>query len=113
MKLKKLQLKLERKYIQIYKMVNRGWFNNRFNLYLKHLGVNVLGNPSFISDDIWVDEVAPEFITIKDRVVISKGVTLLIHDYSANPLFETGDYLFGRGASTASDRNRNWSVYWC
>lgn len=97
MKLQKLLLKLERKTIQIYKLVNRGFYNNRFNQYLRHLGVNVLGNPAFISDDIWVDEVAPEFITIKDRVIISKGVTLLIHDYSANPLFETGEYLFGRG----------------
>ena len=111
MRINKVLLKIERKSIQIYKFVSRRLFNERFTVFLKHLGVNVIGKPGFISDDVWIDEVAPELITIKNRAIISKGVTLLVHDYSANPLLKNGEYLFGRGGIVTPYRNSRWSFY--
>ena len=50
--------------------------------YLKQLGININGTPSYISSDVQFDSHFYDYITINDDTVISKEVMLLTHDYS-------------------------------
>lgn len=50
--------------------------------YLQFLGVNIQGQPSYISSDVYFDGHDYSLITIGSDVTISMGVTLLTHDYS-------------------------------
>lgn len=82
MKLKKVILRVEKYIIKAIKPFNRSKYNKFFYLYLRHAGVDIKGTPRFISDDLYIDEVDLSKLHIEGDVTVSKGVTLLVHDYS-------------------------------
>jgi acetyltransferase-like isoleucine patch superfamily enzyme len=74
--------KLEKKLLILLKLFSRVKFNKRFYKYLRNIGINLEVDPRFISDDVYLDEMDYSLITIEKNVTISKGVTLLTHDFS-------------------------------
>lgn len=59
-----------------------------FTALFKEGGVNLNGKPYFISDDVFLDDTGWDKITIEKDVTISKGVTILIHDFSISKPIE-------------------------
>lgn len=49
--------------------------------HFRNLGINI-GIPSYIDLTVWLDCVDYSKITIEDGVVISRDVSILVHDYS-------------------------------
>lgn len=76
----------------LWKIVNKncGFLNNLSGqLYmnirvkaLKKLGVKINGRPSYIDPSAYFDGEGYYMITLNDGCVISRNVTLLVHDYS-------------------------------
>lgn len=79
---KRIMFKIKREAIKIVKLVNRPQYNKLFYQLLRDLGVNMGGVPRFISDDVYLDDIDYSLLSIGARVTISKGVTLLVHDFS-------------------------------
>ena len=50
--------------------------------FLRKKGINIFGEPTFISVDVYIDGTDYNLITIEDKVVISREVTLLTHDFA-------------------------------
>jgi acetyltransferase-like isoleucine patch superfamily enzyme len=53
-----------------------------YTKYLKKIGVNIKGEPKFISQDVYFDGNNYSKITIGDNTTISREVMFLTHDYS-------------------------------
>ncbi|WP_377519782.1 acyltransferase [Priestia megaterium] len=88
--------KLEKKLLKVLKLFSREKFDKQFYKHLKKIGVNLEVNPRFISDDVYLDEVDYSLINIEKNVTISKGVTLLVHDFSiTQPLIIKGEDIQG------------------
>ncbi|MED3973227.1 acyltransferase [Priestia megaterium] len=86
---KRILLKLKRKYLFIFKLVNRNKYMNLFYQHMREMGINMPEQPEFISDDVYLDEVGYSLISIEKGVTISKGVTLLVHDFSVTQPLRT------------------------
>lgn len=80
-----------KKMILFTKVFGNNCYQNLWLKYIKSLGVEILGKPRFISDDIWLDPEGYSLIKIGDKATISKGVTILVHDYSATQGFYMHD----------------------
>lgn len=74
--------KIIRYSLNIIYLLDKKTFNKVFYYYLKKIGVNIQGTPSFISRDVYLDPSDYTKITIGDNSVISINVTILVHDYS-------------------------------
>lgn len=80
---KRIIFKIKREAIKLVKLVNRPQYNKLFYQLLCDIGVNMGGEkPRFISDDVYLDDMDYSLLSIGARVTISKGVTLLVHDFS-------------------------------
>lgn len=84
MRIKKALRIVYRKSICIIKAFNRNTYNKVFFRYLRYVGVDIQDSPYFISDDVYIDDVDPKKIKIEKNVTISRGVTLLVHDFSVS-----------------------------
>jgi len=49
---------------------------------MKSVGIRIDGYPSYISSDVFLDEVDYSKIRKEEKVTISLGVTILVHDHS-------------------------------
>ncbi len=78
---------LYRKVIKFVNIFDRKKYKLLYVNYLRMLGVKVEGNPRWISDDLFVDPEGYDYITIGDLVTISRGCTILVHDYSPTNFF--------------------------
>lgn len=86
---KRILLKAQRKLLlPCIKLVSRQIFDKAFYSLLRRGGVKLVGEPYFISDDIFLDDTDWSRITIEENVTISKGVTILIHDFSVSNAIE-------------------------
>lgn len=74
--------KMVRKAITGSQLINRNLFQNLLYRYPDWIGVNMLGKPKYIDKSCFFDEVDYGLITISENVVISKDVSILVHDYS-------------------------------
>lgn len=89
---KRLLLKFKRKLIlPLIKIANRQKFDRVFYQFMRDGGVNMEEEPYFISDDIFLDDVGWDKITIEKDVTVSKGVTILIHDFSISKPIELNE----------------------
>lgn len=70
--------------LPIIKIFSRQKFDKAFYSLIRRGGVKLEGNPYFISDDIFLDDTDWSKITIEKNVTISRGVTILIHDFSVS-----------------------------
>lgn len=68
--------------LNIVKIFSRSKFQIIFYKYLKYIGINLKGKPQYISSDVFLDEVDYSLITFNNNIVISREVTILVHDYS-------------------------------
>lgn len=89
--MKKILRKIEKSSIKIVKAFSRKRYNTLFYSYVKRLGVNLVGTPRFIEDDVYFDPVDYTKITVEKDVTISRNVTFLIHDYSVSQPFMMHD----------------------
>lgn len=80
--LKKIYVKLEYKIIMIIGYVNHEFYMKLLNKYLKKIGVNILGDAEFIANNVDIDGTDYSLITLGNKIVISKNVILLTHDFS-------------------------------
>jgi carbonic anhydrase/acetyltransferase-like protein (isoleucine patch superfamily) len=55
-------------------------FTTIYTYFLRKFGINFSGQPRYISTSSWFDDF--ELVTIGERVVISRNVVFLTHDYS-------------------------------
>lgn len=66
--------------------------------YYKKMGIDINGNPRYISTDVYFDAYDWSKIHIGDRVTISREVMFLTHDFSVNNAFTaTPEIRGGRG----------------
>lgn len=86
-RIKRLFFKLLRFIINIIRLFNRRLYQQIFLIYLKYVGVNIIGKPTYISNDIFLDDIDYSLITIKDGTVISIKVIILVHDYAITRAF--------------------------
>ena len=77
-----LGLRVRGKVGQVYNYLFPHMYMKNYVQYLRFLGVNLKGEPSYISCDVYFDGHDYSLITIGSDVTISMGVTLLTHDYS-------------------------------
>ncbi len=66
-------------------IINYLWpqhFMKNYEKYLKCCGVVLNGKPNYIASDVYFDGHDYSLISLGKDIVISKGVTLLTHDYS-------------------------------
>lgn len=68
--------------LDVVRIFNRNKFQKLFYKYLKFIGISINGEPQYISPDVFLDEVDYSLIEINKDVVISREVTILVHDYS-------------------------------
>lgn len=71
-----------KKIICLMDYINPRLYMKNMNKLLKNMGIDIKGNPLFIHPSVWFDGVAYEKIHLADKIVISKDVKLLVHDYS-------------------------------
>lgn len=89
---KRLLRKLKRKTLfPLIKIINRQKFDRAFYQFLRQGGVVMPEEPYFISDDVFLDDVGWDKITIEKDVTISKGVSILIHDFSISKPIELNE----------------------
>ncbi|WP_053367824.1 acyltransferase [Bacillus sp. FJAT-27245] len=81
-RLKRLLFKFIRKMIDLIRIFDRQLYQKLFVKYLKYIGLNIVGNPTYISNDIFIDDIDYSLITIDEGVVISINVVILVHDYA-------------------------------
>ena len=79
---KRLSFKLIRLVLNIIRIFSRNKFQIMFYKYLQFIGINLKGMPQYISNDVFLDEVDYSLITLNKNIVISREVTILVHDYS-------------------------------
>ena len=82
MKIKKIFNLIEKKYIFLLQVLSLEASNKKFIKYLGKIGVKIEGKPQFISQDVYIDGTDYNLITIGDKSVISREVTLLTHDFA-------------------------------
>ena len=90
---------------KIYNVLSPKKYLKSYVKYLKQIGVQFLGNPSYISSDAYFDGHNYNLITISDNVVISREVMLLTHDYS----IARGIRAFGNGDIDVSVKTPHFS----
>ena len=81
-RVQKVALRIKRGSIKLFKFFSRPKYNKLFYQYMRKIGVQMNGEPRFISDDVYLDDMDYSLLTIGEKVTISKGVTLLVHDFS-------------------------------
>lgn len=79
---KKIINKLKKYFIMSIFVFNRDKANELFIKYLKNISINIVGRPTFISMDVYLDGTDYSLITIGDKSVISREVTILTHDFA-------------------------------
>ena len=80
----------------IYNYISPEKYMKSYTKALKKRGINIVGNPKFISNSVWFDGNDYSKITIGDNVTISKEVMLLTHDYSITTAFATAFATIGK-----------------
>ena len=94
----KIISKLRYGFIRIVKPFSRNNYNKLFYSHLKKLGVNIIGTPKYIEDNVYIDPTDYSLLTTCDGVTISRNVTFLVHDYSISRVFmEHDDDVTGAG----------------
>lgn len=86
-KVKKIIYVIERSFIKYLNYIDNNLYMNRYIKYLSKIGVIVNGHPNYIDPTVWLDGKDYKKIHIGDKVVISRGVTLLTHDLSVQRIF--------------------------
>lgn len=81
-KFKKVLSVLEGKFIKMLLYINTGIYMKHYIKYLKKIGVEIIGTPNYISNDVYFDGKDYKSISIGNNVTISREVMLLTHDYS-------------------------------
>lgn len=74
--------------LPLIKIFSRQKFDRAFYQFMRDGGVHMAEEPYFISDDIFLDDVGWDKITIEKDVTVSKGVTILVHDFSISKPIE-------------------------
>lgn len=87
-KLKKISSVVERNIIKITSIVSTKFYMKHYVKYLKKIGVNIQGNPNFISTSVYFDGANYSKITIGENVTISLDVMLLTHDFSMYTVYK-------------------------
>lgn len=81
-KIKKIISRLIRSFIYKLDGVSTKAYMNLYNNWLKKNGMNITGKVKYINRTAFLDGTGYNHITLGDGVVISYGVTLLVHDFS-------------------------------
>lgn len=68
--------------------VNSQLYTRMMSEHLKRNGMNIEGSPFYFSTSIYFDGTDYSLITLGNGISISKNVTFLTHDFSANTVFE-------------------------
>ncbi len=77
--LRRLQLTLLR---TAAPLLSQKSYMSQLTRIFRHYGMNIIGEPIYISSQCWIDGTDYSLITIEDKVVISSHVSLLTHDFS-------------------------------
>lgn len=82
MKIKKIVSRLQRKIIFLFDGVNTKYYMKWYNSWLRSNGMKMRGNAKYIHHTVFFDGQGYELIELGKNVVISLGVTILVHDFS-------------------------------
>ena len=95
MKLRKIFNRIRRFFILKLDGINSVKYMKKYNKYLKDSGMKISGNARYIHSSVYFDGIDFSKILIGDNCVISRGCTILIHDFS----IEAGLRAIGKGNS--------------
>lgn len=82
MKLRKILSRIQRKIIFLLDGINTKTYMKMYNKWLKKNGMNIDGNVRYIHHTSMLDGQGYNLIKLGNNVVISLGVTILVHDFS-------------------------------
>jgi acetyltransferase-like isoleucine patch superfamily enzyme len=85
-------------YVQAFVLLTvlRGPFNAPKIALLRRRGARI-GDPVYISVDVWIDPVFPQLLTVEDNVMIGQGVKIALHEFGRD-CFRAGRVIIRRGA---------------
>ena len=81
-KIHRLKLLLISKILRLCKFLSNEHYRNISTYYFRECGVIFHGKPKYINYDVDFDLTKPGLIHVGNNTVITKGTTLLTHDYS-------------------------------
>lgn len=82
MKIKKIISRIQRKFIFLFDGINTIVYMKLYNSWLKRNGMHINGKAKYIHHTAFLDGQGYDLIKLGDNVVISLGVTVLVHDFS-------------------------------
>ena len=82
MKVKKVLSRLQRKIIFIFDGINTSLYMKMYNSWLKRNGMVIQGKAKYIHHSAILDGQGYDMIKLSNNVVISLGVTILVHDFA-------------------------------
>ena len=87
-RLKKIRNYCYRQIIKPLVLVNGPAYTKKYVKFLKKNGMNIIGTPLYLSSSISFDGSDYGLITLEEGCSISKGVTILTHDFSRNTVYK-------------------------
>ena len=82
MKINKIISRIQRKFIFLFDGINTKLYMKLYNSWLKKNGMHINGDAKYIHHTAILDGQGYDLIELGDNVVISLGVTILVHDFS-------------------------------
>lgn len=105
-KVKKVRNVIVRNLLKPLIYINGELYTKYMTKFLRKNGMNILGNPFYLSSSISFDGTDYGLITLEDGVSISKDVMFLTHDFSMNTVYQGMDLANKRELEQQYKENR-------